>query len=127
MFQEAIKQMAKCIKLPEAEIRHMSKAQLKMQKDMEVLIKKTVKKASKSVLKATDKLTKSNDVLQQAASTVQKMDVDLAKFEGIVNLQRAQYKEIHKIVEVAKFEVVLEVVESQANNIEDLKVSIKTI
>lgn len=67
--REAMKKMAKCIKLFEVEIRPMLDTQLKMHRDMEALIKKTVNRASRHVLKATDKLTKSNEVLKQAAST----------------------------------------------------------
>lgn len=56
------------------------------------------------------------------------MATNLAKFDGVVNFQRAQYEEIWKNIEATtKFEGLLEVVGSQANDIEDLKASIKTI
>lgn len=85
LSREAIKQMAKRIKLLEAKIRHMSEAQLKMQKYMEALINKIVKRASMYLIKATKKLTKSNDVLQHATSTTQKAAIDSVKLEGVIN------------------------------------------
>lgn len=55
--QEAIRDMAKHIRLLEDETKLMSQTQLKMQQDMESLIKKTVMKVSKHVIKATKKTT----------------------------------------------------------------------
>lgn len=83
--REAMKKMAKCIKLLDVEIKLMSDTKLKMQRDMVTLIKNTVKRASRHVLKATYKLTKSNEVLQQAASATKKMVADSVKFDGVVN------------------------------------------
>lgn len=50
------------------------------------------------------------------------------KFEGTINLQRAQYEELCKVAEATtKFEGLPEVIESQENNIEELKANIETI
>lgn len=75
----AMKLMTKRIKLLEVELRVMSYTQVKMQKDMEALIKKTVKRASRPIIKAIEKTTK---VVEHATSATN-------KFEGIVNLPRA--------------------------------------
>lgn len=123
-----MKKMAKHIKLLEADIRLMSKAQIKMHKDMEILIKKIVQRVSRPVFKETKKLTKSNDVLQQATFAAQRIVVDSAKFERIVNLQHTQYEEIQKVVEATtKLEGLRKVIESQANDFEELKATIETI
>lgn len=61
--REALKKMAKCIKLIENQNKLMPDTLLRMQITMEKLIKKIVKKGNRPVLKATDKLTKSIEVL----------------------------------------------------------------
>lgn len=105
--------MAKRIKLLENEINLMYEAQMKMQGKMEALIKKTVKRASRLVLKAMEKLTMSNEVLQQVASTAEKMVGHTTKFEGIVSLQRTQYEEFRKVAEATtNFEGLPEVIKS---------------
>lgn len=58
-----ISQIAKRIKLLEDEIRRMSKTHRKMQDDMELLIKKNVRRASMPMLR---KLEKSTSELEKA-------------------------------------------------------------
>lgn len=62
--QEAIREMTKHIKLLDDQIRFMSQTQVQMQKDMEALIKKSLKMASRPVLKATNKMLETNKVLE---------------------------------------------------------------
>lgn len=58
-----MKMMAKRIKLLDTELRIMTETKLKMQSNMEDLIKKVVRKVSRPVKKETDKFLKGNNVL----------------------------------------------------------------
>lgn len=66
--QEDISKMAKRIKFLEDQIRAMSSSQLKMQEDMQALIKKFVKSASRPVIKATDKMVKANTTMENVVA-----------------------------------------------------------
>lgn len=93
--QEVISHMAKHIKVLEDEIRHMSETQRKMPEDMESLIKKNVKRASRPMLK---RLEKSTTILEEVAS-------DRTRLQGIINLQKVQYEDIRRMVDATtKFE-----------------------
>lgn len=53
---------------------------------------------------------------------------DRSKLQGMVNLQRAQYEEIRKMVDATtKYEGLQEVLENHANDIEELKSKIDDI
>lgn len=100
---------------------------MKMQVIMMNLTKKYVRRASRLVFKATEKPSKSK-VLQHVVDAAVRVANHNTNFEGTVNLQCTQYEEIKKVAEATtKFEGLPEVIESQANDIEDLKASINII
>lgn len=59
---------------------------------------------------------------------MEKASADQEKLQEMVNLQRAQYEKIKKVEEAStKFEGLPKVVESQANDIKELKSFVETI
>lgn len=79
---KAMKLMAKRIKLLETKLRIISDAQVRMQSNMEALIKKVVRRVSRLVKRATDNFLEANTVLDNAASATE-------NFERISNLEHA--------------------------------------
>lgn len=85
------------------------------------MIMKSFKHVNKPMEKIVEKLEKSTITMQEAAG-------DHSKLQGMVNLQRIQYEEIRKMVDATtKYEGLLEILENQANDIEELKSKIDDI
>lgn len=110
--QEIISAMSKKIKLLEDEIKKMARTQLKMQKETESLIKRNVKKATKPAIKK----------LGEATFKFEKAVGDQEKLQRMVNLQRVQYEEV-----TTKYEGVLDILDEQADTIDELRLRIKYI
>lgn len=108
--------MSKKIKLLEENIKKITKTQLKMQREMESLIKKNVRRATKPLIKK----------LGEAASKFEKAFGDQEKVQRMVNPQHAQYDELRKVVEVTtKHEEVPVILNEQADMIDELKSRVK--
>lgn len=113
-----VAKMAKRIKFLENQNKLMTRNQLKMQREMESLIKKNVTRAAKPAVK----------MLDEAANKFERVVGDQKRVQCMVNLQHAQYEELRKVVEVTtKNEFIPVILDEQADMLDELKTRVKGI